>query len=38
MQVRLAREQRASRPPTALQVRLQQVLEQIEQLHDPRKE
>jgi hypothetical protein len=37
-QAQLAREQRASRPPTALQVRLRQVLEHLEQWHDPRKE
>jgi len=37
-QARLAREQRASRPPTALQVRLRQVLEHLEQWHDPGKE
>jgi hypothetical protein len=38
MQARLAREQRARRPPTALQVRLRQVLEHLEPWHDPGKE
>src|ERR1700757_2154851 len=38
MQARLAREQRASRPPTALQVRLRQVLEHLELWHDLGKE
>ena len=33
-QVRLAREQCASRPPTALQVRLRQALDQLEPQHD----
>jgi hypothetical protein len=37
MQARLAREQRASRPPTALQVRLRQVLEQLEPPRDQRR-
>ena len=36
-QARLAREQRASRPPTALQVRLRQVLEHLEPPRDPRR-
>jgi hypothetical protein len=36
-QAQLAREQRESRPPTALQVRLRQALEQLEPPHDPRR-
>ena len=37
-QARLAREQRESRPPTALQVRLRQALDQLEPLHDQQRE
>jgi hypothetical protein len=33
-QARLVREQRESRPPTALQVRLRQALDQLEPQHD----
>ena len=36
-QARLAREQRASRPPTALQVRLRQALEPLEPPRDQRR-
>jgi hypothetical protein len=36
-QARLAREQRESRPPTALQVRLRQALDQLEPQRDPRR-